>query len=105
MNERITSRRECAAGQKGKHALRLDSGQLTGDFLLADRRFYVQADAWEADALYSRLGKAFGVIVIADSKEPLLVMRLGDFLRSCRFRESMLTPPAVRDLGSGDSCA
>ena len=105
MNKRITSRRECAAGRQGEHALRLGSGHLTGDFLLADRRFYVQANAWEADTLHGRLGKAFGVIVIADDKEPLLVVRLGHFLRSCRFRESMLTPPAVRDLGSGDSCA
>ncbi len=40
------------------------------------------------DELYEWLGSAFGVIVAADGKEPLLVLRLGDFLLACRFRES-----------------
>jgi hypothetical protein len=53
--------------------------------------------------LQRRLGDRFGLVVAADCDQPLVVLRLGDFLRSYRFREPMVTP-SVRDFGSGDSC-
>jgi hypothetical protein len=34
-----------------------------------------------------RLGDHFGLVLAADRQESLLVLRFGDFLRSCRFRD------------------
>lgn len=86
MSKRIASGRGSAASRKGPPAARPGLGHLTGDFLLADRRFYVRSNACGVDALYDWLGNAFGVIVAADGKEPLLVMRLSGFLGACRLR-------------------
>ena len=87
MSERVASARGGPGGRKGLHGTRSGSGHLTGDFLLADRRFYLRSNAWGVDALYDWLGSAFGVIVATDGQEPHLALRLGDFLRACRFRE------------------
>jgi len=40
-------------------------------------------------------GRHFGVIVAADREEPLLVVRLGDFLRQCAFRQP--APPGAAE--------
>lgn len=56
------------------------------DFVLVGRCFSIKAGALAVDALYRWLGDRFGVVVAADRDEPLVVMRLGDFLRELRFR-------------------
>jgi hypothetical protein len=59
----------------------------TGDLVLAGRRFEVKARARGFRRLYGWLKGRFGLVVAADREEPLVVIRLGDFLRACRFRE------------------
>jgi hypothetical protein len=76
-----------------------------GELVLAGRRFAIKVDWGTLTTLQRRLGDRFGLVVAADCDQPLVVLRLGDFLRSCRFREPMITPPPVRDFSSGDSCA
>ncbi len=63
-----------------------------GDLVLAGRRFEIRARG--VNALHRWLGDQFGLILAADREEPLIVLRLGDFLRACRFRE--------REKGPGD---
>ena len=63
-----------------------------GDLMLAGRRFEVTARAAGFRRLYRWLGPHFGLIVPADRKEPLVVLRLGDLLRRCAFRERALDP-------------
>jgi len=58
----------------------------TGDLLLAGRRFEIKAHTRGVEALYRWLEGRFGLIVAADCEEPLIVLRLGDFLRAYRFR-------------------
>ena len=41
--------------------------------------------------LYRWLGSLFGLVVCADDQEPLIVLRLGDFLKQLQFRESTQT--------------
>lgn len=74
-------RHEC----RGPASVRLGHGS---DLVLGGRRFAIKAGARGVDALYRWLGDGFGLVVAADREEPLLVLRLGDFLRACRFRES-----------------
>ncbi len=62
--------------------------QRVPDFALAGRRFSIKARERGVDALYRWLDNRFGVVVAADHNEPLVVIRLRDFLRTCRFRES-----------------
>ena len=59
-----------------------------GEILIGSRRFDVKAHARGLRELYRWLDQShFGVIVAADRAEPLVVLRLGDFLRQCAFRE------------------
>ena len=59
-----------------------------GDLVIAARTFEVKARARGFRQLYRWLGERhFGVVIAADREEPLLVIRLGDFLRHCAFRE------------------
>ncbi len=61
--------------------------QRVPDFALAGGRFSIKARERGVDALYRWLDNRFGVVVTADHNEPLVVMRLRDFLRACRFRD------------------
>jgi hypothetical protein len=76
-----------------------------GELVLAGRRFAINVDWRSLTTLQRRLGDRFGLVVAADCDQPLVVLRFGDFLRSCRFREPIVTPPSVRDFGGGDSSA
>jgi len=59
------------------------------DLLIGARTFEVKARTRGLRQLYQWLGNChFGVIVAAGTEEPLLVVRLGEFLRNCTFRES-----------------
>ena len=74
-----------------------------GDLVIGARTFEVKARAAGFRQLYRWLGdRHFGLIVTADRQEPLLVLRLGDFLRQCAFREPSQnqrpkSPDAVSD--------
>ena len=62
--------------------------RLDGDLAIGSRTFEIKARARGCRHLYRWLGaRHFGVIVTADREEPLLVLRLGDFLRQCAFRD------------------
>jgi len=63
-----------------------------GDLMLAGRRFEVKARAAGFRRLYRWLGPHFGLVVAADRAEPLVVIRLGDFLRHCAFRDRVPVP-------------
>jgi len=57
--------------------------------LIGSRTFEVKPRTRGLRQLYQWLGdRHFGVIVATGTEEPLLVVRLGDFLRNCAFRES-----------------
>lgn len=60
-----------------------------GDLMLAGRTFEVKARGRGFRRLYRWLEGYFGLVLATDRKEPLLVMRLGDFLRACRFSEPL----------------
>jgi hypothetical protein len=57
-----------------------------GDLVLGGRRFVFKVDSSALTALHRRLGDGFGLVVAADRRQPLVVLRFGDFLRACRFR-------------------
>jgi hypothetical protein len=60
-----------------------------GDLMLAGRMFEVKTRARGLRRLYRWLDERyFGLVVAADRREPLIIFRLGNFLRDCRFRES-----------------
>ncbi len=59
-----------------------------GDLMLAGRSFEVKARGKGFRRFYRWMEGRFGLFLAADRKEPLLVLRLGDFLRACRFRDS-----------------
>ena len=63
-----------------------------GDLIIGSRTFEVKARAAGFRRLYGWLGPHFGLIVAADREEPLVVLRLGDFLRQCSFRDRVLGP-------------
>jgi hypothetical protein len=74
------------------------------DIVLAGRRFEVKAQTHRLGQLYAWLGAHFGLVVMVDREEPLVVLRLGDFLRNCRFREpSELGRPKTSGRVSGGS--
>jgi hypothetical protein len=73
------------------------------ELIFAGRRFAIHVDWNTLTTLQRRLGGGFGLVVAADCEQPLVVLRLGDFLRSCRFRRPAVAPPSVRDFDSGDS--
>ena len=52
-----------------------------GDFALGERTFRVDTRARGVHQLYGSLEGHFGLVVAVDGREPLLVVRLGDFLR------------------------
>lgn len=74
-----------------------------GDLVIGARTFEVKARAAGFRQLYRWLGERhFGLILSADREEPLLVLRLGDFLRECAFLEPpgndrSKTPSTVSD--------
>jgi hypothetical protein len=75
-----------------------------GSLMMAGRTFEVKARGKGFRKLYRRLEGHFGLVLAADRREPLLVMRLGDFLRSCRFRDVPNlagSKTLVRDYGTG----
>ncbi len=53
----------------------------TGDLILGGRTFRVNACARGVRHLYGPLEGRFGLIVAVDGRQPLLVVRLRDFLR------------------------
>jgi hypothetical protein len=59
---------------------------------MAGRSFEVKARARGVGRLYRWLDGHFGLVLAADSREPLLVVRLGDFLRACRWRDAAQFP-------------
>ena len=59
-----------------------------GDLVVGARTFEVKARGRGFRRLYRWLGdRHFGLIITADRNEPLLVLRLSDFLGECIFRE------------------
>ena len=59
-----------------------------GDLVIGTRTFEVKVRARGFRQLYRWLGdRHFGLIITADRKEPLLVVRLSDFLDQCSFRD------------------
>ena len=67
--------------------------RLGRDLVIGSLSFGVQARAVGFRQLYRWLAERhFGLIVVADRHEPLLVIRFGNFLRKCSFRESTQTP-------------
>jgi hypothetical protein len=63
------------------------SGPTGGVFALSGRHFEVRFRARVSGQLYRLLSDHFGLVLAADGQEPLLTLRLGDFLRGCRFRD------------------
>lgn len=59
-----------------------------GDLILAGRSFEVKARANGFRQAYRWLEGHFGLVLSADRCEPLIVLRLGDFLKHCQFRDS-----------------
>ena len=55
------------------------------DLIFAGRHFKVKARAKGFRRLHRRLENYFGLVLSADRHEPLIVLRLGNFLRHCRF--------------------
>ena len=61
-----------------------------GDLVIGTRTFEVKVRARGFRQLYRWLGnRHFGLIITADRLEPLLVVRLSDFLRDCSFRDGV----------------
>jgi len=59
-----------------------------GDLMLAGRTFEVKTRARGFRRLYRWLDERyFGLVIAEDRQEPLVVLRLADFLRDCTFRE------------------
>ena len=59
-----------------------------GDVVIGSRTFEVTSHVRGSRQLYRALGDGyFGVILGGHNNEPLLVVRLGDFLRQCAFRD------------------
>jgi len=59
------------------------------DLVIGSRSFEVKARAQGFRRLYRWLGtRHFGVIVVADREEPLLVVRVADFFEHCVLLES-----------------
>jgi hypothetical protein len=79
-----------------------------GDIVLGGRHFEVKARVHGFRQLYGWIRPHFGVVVAADREEPLLVLRLGDFLRECTFRDPAgPSPPKTlgRVSGGGNGAA
>lgn len=57
------------------------------DLMLGRHSFKVIARAQGCRQIYRWLQGYFGLVVAVDRREPLVVIRLGDFLRGCQFRE------------------
>ncbi len=75
-----------------------------GDLMIGGRRFEVKTWGKGFRRLYRGLEDRFGLVLSANQKEPVVVMRLGDFLRSCRFREgveTVVSKTPERDSGTG----
>ncbi len=72
-----------------------------GDLILAGRQLEVKARAKGFRRLYSWLEGHFGLVLSSDRCEPLIVLRLGDFLKHCQFRDT--SQIAVPKTPSGDS--
>lgn len=85
MSERVSRRGGARCGPRlpARTSIRLGPGD---DFLLGGRRFAIKARAGGVDAFYWWLGDRFGIVVATDREDPLVVLRLGDFLRELRFR-------------------
>src|SRR5947209_2542669 len=59
-----------------------------GDLVIGTRTFEVKVRARGFRQLYRWLGdRHFGLIITAHRDQPLLVVRLSDFLRQCNFRD------------------
>jgi len=75
-----------------------------GPVHIAGRSFEVKARVPGVVRLYRWLDGHFGLVLAADRREPLLVVRLGDFLRACRWRDAAQSPgpePSRRVSGAG----
>ena len=57
-----------------------------GDLFLAGRVLALRNTGQHLIPFHQAIGRRFGVIVSAEDGEPLLVLRLADFLRECRFK-------------------
>ena len=55
--------------------------------VLSGRHFEVMSRAGACDQLYRLLSDHFCLVLAADGQQPVLILRLGNFLRACRFRD------------------
>jgi hypothetical protein len=69
------------------------------DLQLGGRRFVVTIESKGLDVVHRRLGDRFGLVVTSGRDQPLVVLRLGDFLRTCRFRDPVKTSACASDRG------
>jgi hypothetical protein len=104
MESKIRKRVESAGMDCRRIPLSGSAPGWAGDLILAGRVFEVKGRGRGFRQLYRWLEDRFGLVMSADRREPLLVMRLGDFLRSCQFRDG--SDPAgaktpTRDFGLG----
>lgn len=63
------------------------SNKHAGEILLARRSLAVIKTGDCLIQIHRPLERRFGVILSAEGEEPLLVLRLADFLRECRFKD------------------
>ena len=68
-------------------------GMATAYLAFGGRRFAIKSDSSELEAVHRQLGDDFGLVVTGDHDQPLVILRLGDFLRTCRFRSAGAIPP------------
>ncbi len=104
MESKIRTRVTSADKDCRRMSLSGSSPGWAGDLMMAGRSFQVKARVRKFSHLYDCLEGRFGLVLSADRSEPLLVMRLGDFLRSCRFREvpdCTGSKMPIRDCGTG----
>jgi len=83
------------------HRMRRFALTTGAELLLGGRHFVITTESKGLDVVHRRLGDSFGLVVTSGRDQPLVVLRLGDFLRTCRFRGPVTLAP-VRDLGGGD---
>ncbi|MFQ5803606.1 MAG: hypothetical protein ACE5JQ_11985 [Candidatus Methylomirabilales bacterium] len=76
-----------------------------GDLVLAGRSFEVKARAQGFRRLYGWLEGHFGLVVAADRRKPLVVLRLADFLRNWRSRDLTQRGSSKTSAGLSDTGA
>ena len=95
-----------AGFQRKRVPLSGSAPEWAADLVMAGRSFVVRARAGGFRQFYRSLKGHFGLVLSANRREPLVVMRLGDFLRHCQFRDSAQTgmpKTPEQDCGTGFS--